>query len=259
MASDLVVELRNVTKRFAGVTAIKDISLAIRRGEIHCVLGDNGAGKSTLIKLLSGYFQPSDGEIWVDGVRVNFAGPRDARALGIATVHQDYGAIPLMSIGRNFFLGSEPTKSFGPFKQIDFEAANRIAVEQMHKIGIRRVSKGEQLVGTLSGGERQAMAIARAVYFGARVLILDEPTSALGVKETAQVLKLMRAVRDEGVSVIFITHNAGHALSVGDQFAILNQGRLETTFRHGEKTREELLNLMSGGEWAAGVDAFEDD
>jgi simple sugar transport system ATP-binding protein len=241
------------------VTAIKGVSLEIRRGEVHCLLGDNGAGKSTLIKLLSGYYQPSEGDIWVDGARVSFSGPREARAMGIATVHQDYGAIPLMSIGRNFFLGSEPTKSFGPIKQIDFETANRIAVEQMHKIGIRRVNNGEQLVGTLSGGERQAMAIARAVYFGARVLILDEPTSALGVKETARVLKLVRAVRDQGVSVIFITHNAGHALSVGDRFAVLNQGQLETTFRHGEKSREELLNLMSGGEWAAGVDAFEDE
>ena len=183
-----LLEARNVSKYFGAVIAIEGVSLAVRAGEINCLLGDNGAGKSTLIKTLSGVHPPDDGTLAVDGEPVTFSSPRDALNAGIATVYQDLSVMPLMSISRNFFLGNEPTVGFGPFRRFDGETAARIAREEMKNIGIE-VRDTEQLVGTLSGGERQTLAIARAEYFGARVLILDEPTSALGVKESAFVLR----------------------------------------------------------------------
>jgi simple sugar transport system ATP-binding protein len=191
----------------------------------------------------------------MDGERVVFANPRDARARGIATVHQDVGTVPLMSVARNFFLGAEPTKGWGPFRSLDLETAERIALEQIRSFGITRVKNGEQLVGTLSGGERQVLAIARAMYFGARVLILDEPTSALGVREAAKVLTLVKTAKKRGIGTVFITHNARHALLVGDHFVVLNHGAVLASFQRGEKTREEVLNLMAGGETAKEIEA----
>jgi simple sugar transport system ATP-binding protein len=249
-----LLELRGVSKSFAGIQALADVDLSIRGGEVLCLLGDNGAGKSTLIKVLSGYHQATSGTLLVDGKETRLADPREARQRGIATVHQDFGAVPLMSIGRNFFLGAEPTRGRGIFRRLDLALANRVAVEELHKIGIRRVRDGEQLVGTLSGGERQALAIGRAVYFGAHVLILDEPTSALGVKEAANVLKLIKQVASQGVGIVFITHNARHAIEVGDAFAVLIRGRVAATFRRGERSRAEMLDLMAGGEKFEGVD-----
>ena len=243
-----IVELRSVTKRFGRIEALTDVSISVGVGRVLCLLGDNGAGKSTLIKILSGFHQPSSGEILMDGVATRFADPRDARARGIATVHQDVGTVAMMSVGRNFFLGAEPTTGWGPFRQMDMAAANRIAVEQIRRLGITRVRNGNQLVGTLSGGERQALAIGRAMYFGARVLILDEPTSALGVKEAATVLSLIGNARAQGVGIVFITHNAHHAIRAGDDFAVLIQGRVAARFARGEKTRDEILTLMAGGE-----------
>jgi simple sugar transport system ATP-binding protein len=224
------------------------VSLTIAAGEILCLLGDNGAGKSTLIKILSGYHQPTSGTILLDGAETRFAGPRDARKRGIATVHQDVGSIPMMSVGRNFFLGAEPTIGRWPFKRLDGATANRISLEQIRRFGINRIDNGDQLVGTMSGGERQVLAIGRAMYFGAKVLILDEPTSALGVKEASIVLRLMRQARSEGVAIVFITHNASHALAVGSRFVVLIQGRIAAQIARGEKSREEVLNLMAGGE-----------
>ncbi|CAM5775328.1 sugar ABC transporter ATP-binding protein [Labrys miyagiensis] len=243
-----LIELRGVSKRFAGVQALSDVSLSVLPGSVVCLLGDNGAGKSTLIKVLSGFHQPSSGTILLNGRETHFADPRDARARGIATVHQDVGTIPLMSVGRNFFLGAEPKKGWGPFARLDLEKANGIALEQIRRFGITRVRDGNQLVGALSGGERQVLAIGRAMYFGARVLILDEPTSALGVKEAATVLRFIQAARSEGVGIVFITHNAHHATLVGDYFTVLIQGRVAASFRRGEKSSAELLSLMAGGE-----------
>ena len=243
-----LIELKNVSKRFSGVQALTDVSLSVAAGQVLCLLGDNGAGKSTLIKILSGFHPPSEGKILLDGVETQFADPRDARARGIATVHQDVGTIPLMSVGRNFFLGAEPKKGFWPFRRLDIDKANSAALEQIRRFGITRVRDGNQLVGSLSGGERQVLAIGRAMYFGARVLILDEPTSALGVKEAATVLRFVQAARAEGVGIVFITHNAHHATLVGDLFTVLIQGRVAANFRRGEKTSAELLSLMAGGE-----------
>ena len=162
-----------------------------------CLLGDNGAGKSTLIKTLSGVHKPSDGEFLVEGEHVNFDSPRDALDAGIATVYQDLAMIPLMSVTRNFFMGREPTKGVWPFRYVDFDHCNEVTREEMKRIGID-VRDPNQAVGTLSGGERQCVAIARAVYFGAKVLILDEPTSALGVAQTSMVLKYIHQVRQKG-------------------------------------------------------------
>jgi simple sugar transport system ATP-binding protein len=250
-----ILELTGISKFFGSTQALHDVSLSVRAGEVLCLLGDNGAGKSTLIKVMSGYHAPSAGSLRFEGREVRFAGPRDARRYGIATVHQDIGSIPLMSVGRNFFLGAEPTKGSGPFRRFDNHKANTIALEQIGRFGITRIKDGEQLVGTMSGGERQVLAIGRAMYFGAKVLILDEPTSALGVKEAAIVLKLMRQARSEGVGIVFITHNARHAMAVGDRFVVLIQGMVAARFARGEKTREEVLNLMAGGEQMAELES----
>jgi simple sugar transport system ATP-binding protein len=243
-----IIEMSHVSKRFAGTEALTDVSLAVQATEVLCLLGDNGAGKSTLIKILSGVYQPTEGEIFVDGKLVRLQTPRDARTLGIATVHQSGGMIPLISVARNFFLGAEPTKGWGLFRRFDSELANSVSLEEIRTLGLRRIRAGTQLVGSLSGGEQQGIAIARAMYFGARILILDEPTSALGVKEAAVVLRLIAQARDRGAGVIFITHNASHALSIGDRFAVLIHGAIAATFGRGERTRQEVIDLMAGGE-----------
>jgi simple sugar transport system ATP-binding protein len=241
-----LLEARNISKYFGAVVALEGVSLEVRAGEINCLLGDNGAGKSTLIKTLSGVHTPDEGTLAVDGGPVKFNAPRDALDAGIATVYQDLSVMPLMSISRNFFLGNEPVKGFGPFKWFDAERAARVAREEMHHIGID-VRDTDQLVGTLSGGERQTLAIARAENFGARVLILDEPTSALGVKESAIVLRHAISARNRGLGVIFITHNVQHALPIGDSFTILTRGRSGGTYKRGELDANELHRLMGGG------------
>ncbi|MBB3523929.1 ATP-binding cassette domain-containing protein [Rhizobium sp. BK456] len=250
-----VLELRNVDRSFGHIDVLNDISLKVGKGEVLCLLGDNGAGKSTLIKTLSGVYQPTRGEILMDGQPTVFSNPRDAQERGIATVHQFGGTYPLMSIGRNFFMGSEPTKGWGPFKIFDRQKANRVAVEEVRKMGITRITDGDRLVGGLSGGERQSLAIARAVYFGARVLILDEPTAALGVKQAAHVLRIVNEAKRRGLAVIFITHQVMHAMAVGDHFAVLIRGAIAADFRKGEKTREQIADLMAGGESMANLEA----
>ncbi|WP_378949581.1 ATP-binding cassette domain-containing protein [Paracoccus sp. R86501] len=250
-----VIELRNIDKSFGPIDVLHEISLKVGEGEVLCLLGDNGAGKSTLIKTLAGVYQPTRGEILMDGQATRFSGPRDAQARGIATVHQFGGTYPLMSIGRNFFMGMEPTRGFGPFRVFDREKANRIAVEEVQKMGITRITDGDRLVGGLSGGERQSLAIARAVYFGARVLILDEPTAALGVKQAAHVLRIVNEAKRRGLAVIFITHQVMHAMAVGDHFAVLIRGAIAADFRKGERTREEIADLMAGGESMADLEA----
>ncbi len=241
------MELRGVTKRFGSVIALRDVDIQVQPGEVHCLLGDNGAGKSTLIKILSGVHRPTHGEILVDGKPVVFRNPRVAQEMGIATVFQDLGMIPLMSISRNFFLGREPLRGVFPFRRFDKESANTIARKAMGDIGID-VRDPTQAVGTLSGGERQSVAIARAIHFGAKVLILDEPTSALGVHQAAMVLKFVIEARLRGLAVIFISHNIHHAYPVGDVFTLLNRGQNVGTYRKSEISREEVMAIMSGGE-----------
>ena len=242
-----LLEAREVSKYFGAVVAIEGVSLIVRAGQITCLLGDNGAGKSTLIKTLSGVHVPDKGTLAVDGEPVVFGSPRDALDAGVATVYQDLAIMPLMSVTRNFFLGNEPTVGVGPLKRFDMPKAAGIAHEEMKRIGID-LRDTDQAVGTLSGGERQTLAIARAEYFGARVLILDEPTSALGVKQSAFVLRHIIAARNRGLGVIFITHNVAHALPIGDTFTILSRGRISGTFRRGEIDAEQLHSEMGGGD-----------
>jgi len=241
-----LLEVRGVSKYFGSVIAVAGISTTVRAGEITCVLGDNGAGKSTFIKLLSGVYTPDEGGLFVDGQPVHFASPRHARNAGFATVFQDLAMIPMMAIWRNFFLGSEPTKGWGPFKRFDVDKAREIARRELRDMGID-LRDPDQPVGTLSGGERQSVAIARAVYFGARLLILDEPTSALGVKQAGVVLRYIAQARDKGLGVIFITHNPHHAFPIGDRFLVLNRGQSLGDFAKGEITSDELTRLMAGG------------
>jgi simple sugar transport system ATP-binding protein len=241
-----LLEVRHVTKMFGSVIALHDISTSVRAGEVTCVLGDNGAGKSTFIKILSGVHQHDDGEYLIDGQAVRLGSPREALDRGIATVYQDLAMIPLMSIWRNFFLGSEPTRGRGPMKRFDVRMAKQTTRRELSAMGID-IRDPDQPVGTLSGGERQSVAIARAVYFGARVLILDEPTSALGVKQAGVVLRYIAQARDRGLGVIFITHNPHHAYPVGDRFLLLNRGRSLGDFQKEELTREELTRMMAGG------------
>jgi len=241
-----LLEVRGVGKYFGNVVALKDVSVGVSAGEVTCVLGDNGAGKSTFIKILSGVHRHDEGELLVEGRPTSFGSPREAKERGIATVFQDLATVPLMSIWRNFFLGSEPTKSLGPIRYMDVKFAQRTMHEELRKMGID-VRDPDQPVGTLSGGERQAVAIARAVYFGAKVLILDEPTSALGVKQSGVVLRYVAQARDRGLGVIFITHNPHHAYPVGDRFLLLNRGASIGNYEKNQVTRDELTGLMAGG------------
>jgi simple sugar transport system ATP-binding protein len=241
-----LIDVCNIIKHFGSVIALSGVSMTVGRGEVMCLLGDNGAGKSTLIKTLAGVHQPTSGAYLVDGQPVAFSSPRDALDVGIATVYQDLAMIPLMSITRNFFMGREPTRGFGPVKWVDFDHCDAVTRDEMRKIGID-VRDPHQAVGTLSGGERQCVAIARAVYFGAKVLILDEPTSALGVAQTSMVLKYIHQVRQRGLGVIFITHNVRHAYAVGDRFTVLNRGKTLGTYTKSDIQIDELQNLMAGG------------
>ncbi len=242
-----LIEVEGISKFFGQVIALKDISMSVDAGEVLCLLGDNGAGKSTLIKTLSGVHRHDEGRMLVEGEEVKFNSPRDALDRGIATVFQDLAMIPLMGISRNFFLGREPTKGSGPFKRYDAAHADRVTREEMRGMGID-IRDPSQPVGTLSGGERQSVAIARAVHFGAKVLILDEPTSALGVKQAAVVLRYIARTREQGIGVIFITHNVHHAFPVADRFTILRRGQSYGNFAKNEVTREEVASMMAGGE-----------
>ena len=241
-----LLEIQDVSKTFGSVIALQEISTSVEAGQVTCVLGDNGAGKSTLIKILSGFHKPDRGRYLMEGEELHLNSPRDARDLGIATVYQHLALIPLMPIWRNFFLGSEPTTGWGPFRRLDRDKAIAVSREQLSAMGID-IRDPDQTVGTMSGGERQSIAIARAVYFGAKVLILDEPTSALGVKQAGVVLRYIVQARDRGLGVIFITHNPHHAFPVGDQFLLLNRGRSMGSYTKSEITRDEITQMMAGG------------
>jgi len=245
--SKTLIEVKNVGKSYGTVKAITGISAAVDAGEVLCILGDNGAGKSTLIKILSGAHAPTEGEMFVHGEPKTFESPRDALDAGIATVYQDLAVVPLMPIWRNFFLGSELKKGKGIFRRLDVKAMKEITRTQLAEMGIV-IRDIEQPIGTLSGGERQAVAIARAVYFGAKAIILDEPTSALGVKQAGVVLKYIARARDRGMGVVFITHNPNHAYPVGDKFLLLKRGASIGYFLKKDLTIEHMTKLMAGAD-----------
>lgn len=238
-----LIELRDIHKAYGAVEVLAGVSFAVDAGTVTCVLGDNGAGKSTLIKTLSGLHEPSSGELLVDGEPATFTSPRDAFDAGIATVYQDLAVVGQMSVWRNFFLGSELTSRFGTLRA---EEMKRITSQQLSAMGIDLKSV-DVPISTLSGGQRQVVAIARAMYFGARVLILDEPTAALGVKQSGMVLRFIKAARDRGVAVILVTHNPHHAYLVGDRFVMLTMGRQTMNKAYKDVTLEELTLAMAGG------------
>jgi simple sugar transport system ATP-binding protein len=247
MTAEPILEVRHVTKLFGSVIALSDVSVKVYPGQVTCLLGDNGAGKSTLIKILSGVHQPTEGEYLFEGQSVRFASPREARALGIATVYQDLSLLPLMPIWRNFFLGAEPDGHGGPLPRMDVAFARRTAREELAKMGVD-IRDPDQPVGTMSGGERQSIAIARAVFFGAKVLILDEPTASLGVKQAGMVLRYIAQARARNVGVIFITHNPNHAYPVGDQFVILKRGRTLGSWTKADLSKDDMIRSMSGAD-----------
>ncbi len=252
-----IIELCKVSCIFGPVVALQDMDMKVYEGEVHCLLGDNGAGKSTLIKTLAGVITPpSKGEYFLNGVPANFTSPKDALDHGIATVYQDLAMVPLMSITRNFFMGSESvvSKGWGIFKSFDMKRAHEIAIAGLADMGID-IRDPNQTVGTMSGGERQSLAIARAVYFGAKVLILDEPTAALGVKQSSNVLKVIAKTRQKGLAIILITHNVHHAYPIADRFTLLNRGKSLGSYEKDKITREEVLAMMAGGE----IDGLEAD
>lgn len=242
-----LIQTKGLIKRFGPFTALNGIDLEVHKGEVLALLGDNGAGKSTLIKILSGVHQPTEGQIFVEGQEVKFASPRDASNAGIGTVYQDLAINPLMSVTRNFFMGRELYKGIRPFGILDMKTMDEIAHAEMVKIGID-VSDPRQAVGTMSGGQRQTLAIARAIYFGAKVLILDEPTSALGQKQQMGVLKTMMRVRARGdIAIIFITHNEIHSQLVADRYTFLALGEVIGKGAKHELEHDEIRRLMAGG------------
>ncbi|WTI18394.1 ATP-binding cassette domain-containing protein [Streptomyces sp. NBC_00820] len=241
-----LVELTDVSKYYGNVRALEGVSLEVHAGQITCVLGDNGAGKSTLIKTIAGLHRHDGGILRIEGEETRLSSPREALDRGIATVYQDLAVVSLMPVWRNFFLGSEPRKGAGPFKRMDVDFMRRTTHAELLRMGID-LRDVDQPIGTLSGGERQCVAIARAVYFGAKVLVLDEPTAALGVKQSGVVLKYVAAARDKGLGVVLITHNPHHAYLVGDRFVLLRRGTMVGNHTRDEITLDELTKQMAGG------------
>lgn len=249
-----LLELRGVSKSFGPVKALQDVDLKINRKEVLALLGDNGAGKSTLIKIISGLYAPTAGEVFFEGKKVKMNSPQDARALGVETVYQDLALVETMSIMRNFFLGSEPIKRFGPFRFLDRKKMMDATQNVLADIGLKNLrAKPMDSVSTLSGGERQAIAIGRTMYFGAKLVILDEPTSALSLNETNKVLSYIEQAKESGLAVIFITHNMYHAYPVSDRIVIIEHGRKVEDCHKGEKSLDDIAEIiMKGAEVAKG-------
>jgi len=239
-----IVKMENISKNFGGVQALKNVDCVVYKKEVLGLLGDNGAGKSTLIKILVGIYPPDEGKIYFEGKEVRFSSPREARNKGIEVVFQDLALVDLMSIWRNFFLGRELTRKIGPFKLLDKKRADEICKNSLYELGIR-IRSTDELVFHLSGGERQAISIERALYFGAKLLILDEPTAALSVKEARKVLEYVQSVRERGISVILISHNISHVYTVADRFTILSRGNKIGDFNKQDVTPEDIIDVIS--------------
>ena len=246
MASEPLLKVVNVWKRFGTVTALKGVSFEVGRGEVVGLLGDNGAGKSTMAKIIAGVFPPDEGEIWFDGRKVRWSSPKEAREAGIEIVYQDLALIDLLSIARNFFLAREPVKKIGPLMLLDLKKMKTESLKKAREIGVR-ISDPDVRVAALSGGERQAIAIARAVYFKAKLVILDEPTASLSVRETHKVLELVKELKNKGISIIFITHNVYHVYEVADKFVILDKGVKIAEYTKDEVSAEDIIETIRLG------------
>jgi len=240
-----VVRMEGIVKRFGTITALDGVDFTVQKQQVMALLGDNGAGKSTLIKILTGVYTPNKGQIYFEGQPVQIRSPRAARAMGIETVYQDLALINLMSITRNFFLGRELARKIGPINWLNMREMNDLTSSSLRDIGIEIRSPTDK-VGKLSGGERQSIAIGRTLYFGAKLLILDEPTSALSVAETRKVLTYTLNAKERGLSVIFITHNIHHVYQVADAYTILRHGKVVGTYAKGELTQDDIADLITG-------------
>lgn len=243
-----VLRLENVAKSFGGVQALRDVSLAVNSGEVVALLGDNGAGKSTLIKAISGLHGIDRGRIFVDGTEVAIRNARDAMNLGIETIHQDSSLAVDLSIARNLFLGREPVRAafLGPLAPLDLSQLKRQASELLRRVGIKKNLNADAPIRALSGGERQSIAISRAMHFFAKIIILDEPTNNLGVEETHGVLRFIKEVRDAGHSVIYITHNIHHVFQVADRIVIMRQGSLVADIAAADTNILEVEAIITG-------------
>jgi ABC-type sugar transport system ATPase subunit len=241
-----VLSIRNLTKRFGGLVAVNDVSWDVYPGEVVALLGDNGAGKSTLIKCVSGVYQPDQGEIYFGGRLSRFARPMDARREGIETIYQDLALANNLDVSANIFLGREVKKRFaGLIRTLDEQMMLRESVAALESLAIQFPSL-TQPIASLSGGQRQAVAIARAVYWDARLMIMDEPTNNLGVPEQQKVLELIRKLRDQGVPVILITHTLPDVFAVSDRLMVMRRGRRVTEKRTAETHTQELVQYMVG-------------
>jgi len=237
-----VLEVDGLRKKFGATTALRDVSLQLQENEVLALLGDNGAGKSTLIKILSGVVKPDAGEIKIDGEPVDIHSPHDARELGIETVYQDLALFDNTSAVGNFFAGREKTKFLG---WVDDKAMKRETDELIERLEVNLPKDGE--VGLMSGGQRQAVACARAIAFGKRIVILDEPTSALGAREAGNVLRLIKDAAEQGTSVIVISHNMEHVIEVADRAVVLRQGRYVGEEKPSKESQEKLVSMIVGG------------
>ena len=244
MSDDAIITLDSISKAYGDFQALQDINLVIRPGTVTCILGDNGAGKSTLIKILAGLHPPTSGDMLIDDVPVTFTAPADALAAGIATVYQDLAVVGQMSVWRNFFLGQELVHGFLETLRID--EMRKITLQQLADMGVE-LPNVDIPISHLSGGQRQVVAIARAIYFGARAVILDEPTAALGVKQSGMVLRYVNAARKRGIAVVLITHNPHHAHLVGDYFTVLNMGQQVLNAKWTDVSVDDLALQMAGG------------
>jgi simple sugar transport system ATP-binding protein len=242
----LLVEMRKISKSFDGFWALKSVDFEVGYDEVVALVGDNGAGKSTLIKILTGVYLPDEGEIYIEGKKVKFSSPAEARSIGIETVHQRLGLVTPMSVTENFFLGKEITKRVGPLGILDKKKMNEIAKNVLNDIGIRIASPEKRIVSTLSGGEQQSVSIGRCIYFGVKLAVLDEPTASLSLVETQKVLESIRGMKRRGLSVIFISHNLSHVWPVVDRLVVLEHGTKVGDFRKSEISREEIRKLIMG-------------
>ena len=240
-----VVELARISKFYGATRALHDVSLSVAAGEVVGLVGDNGSGKSTLLKIVTGYHAPSRGSIQFFGKQVRLRSPAEARALGIECVYQDLALIDDLSLWRNFFLGREISVGFGPLRWLRRHAMRRICAQELDKLGLVHVRSTDYPAASLSGGVKQSLAITRAIHFGVRLLLLDEPTAALSVRETRNVLSVIREASERGLGVIYIDHNIDHVVPVADRVILLEHGQIVATFQRGERSADELRDLIA--------------
>ena len=249
MAQEPILTARGIVKRYGRVTALDHADFDLYKGEILAVIGDNGAGKSSMIKAISGAIHPDEGEIRLDGEVVNFRSPIEARKAGIETVYQNLALSPALSIADNMFLGREIRKS-GPlgsiFRMLDHAAMEKIARDKLSELGLMTIQNINQAEETLSGGQRQGVAVARAAAFGSKLIILDEPTAALGVKESRRVLELILDVRARGLPIVLISHNMPHVFEVADRIHIHRLGKRLCVINPKEYTMSDAVAFMTG-------------